>query len=63
MSKLNIGDRWQLKNDPTKIATIVSFNVVSMKDLHGYVYLTMPWTVSGESGKSLDTFLKQYRKI
>jgi len=56
------GQNWCLKSNPQKVAVIVDAYIDKQCFSGGYVVISAPWLVSPESGKCMDTFLKQYRK-
>lgn len=57
------GESWSLKNNPDRIAVVSHVRIDDPDRLSGYVQIHADWTAKVTSGKSLDTFLKQYEKI
>lgn len=60
-----VRERWQLKNDHSRIAKVVYVEIDDVKSLRGYVLIKAPWMrcYPTAAGKSLDTFIKQYEKV
>lgn len=60
------GEKWHLKRNPRKVATVLFFDDETDPEWpdwrRGYVRLRAPWYRGGEGGKSIDTFLKQFER-
>lgn len=56
------GEKWSLKRDATRVCLVTSVDIESATEKRGYVWINAFWMKRGYTGKSLDTFLKQYER-